>query len=68
MDILLQDMDTLQCKSFDLNINGMVDFLDFGMFTDDYYSGCLRSDFNWDGIVNMLDFYMFANHWGHKTR
>jgi len=60
--VSLNDLDVLPCNSFDLNIDGSVNLIDFGMFAGDYLGTAHRSDYNWDGIVNLIDFGMFASH------
>lgn len=65
LDTPLNDVDTLSCKSFDIDHDGDVDCEDFDIFASDYNgeSGEIwRSDFNWDGVVNLIDLVMFAEH------
>lgn len=63
--VLLNDTENLSCKSYDINCDGIVDCLDFDLFSSDYRgeSGFVwRSDFNWDGLMGLSDFSMFALH------
>jgi hypothetical protein len=61
---LLGETLLLTCNTFDYNMNGVVDPIDFGIFAGDYGTTAEVSDFHWDGVVNPLDFGTFAAHWG----
>ena len=56
----------LLCNSFDYNVDGVVNLLDFGKFAGDYGTTSWLSDFNWDGVVDLVDFGLFASHYGHS--
>jgi hypothetical protein len=45
----------------DLNDDGVIDFDDFFIFSDDFGTSSSRSDFNGDGIVDFDDFFRFAD-------
>jgi hypothetical protein len=56
----------LTVVSPDMNADGTVDILDFGLFGNYYASGTdPRADFNGDGQLDSLDFSDFGNHYGH---
>jgi hypothetical protein len=65
--VQLTDSDSLACNSYDINVDGAVDLVDFAMFTHDYVQDptAQRSDFDWDGTVDMIDFAMFTTHYLH---
>lgn len=63
--VVLNDIDYLDCNSFDIDLNGIVNLVDFALFASDYGSTAQRSDFDWNGIVNLVDFALFAAHYGH---
>jgi hypothetical protein len=65
-DILINDLDTLECRSPDYEPDGVVDLSDFVLFANDFHNNGLRSDFNFDGQCNLIDFVMFAQHYGHN--
>jgi len=67
INVTINDIETLPCKTFDNNIDGIVDLIDFGMFALDYLSTSYKSDFNWDGIVDLIDFGMFAVNYLHHA-
>ena len=52
-------------KVGDLNNDGSVDALDFGVFIGDYRDQNLRSDFNNNGEVDIFDFNIFIQNLGH---
>lgn len=54
----------LNVLSFDLNLSGDVNLVDFAIFGGDLGAGNLRSDFNWSGGVNLVDFALFGAHMG----
>jgi hypothetical protein len=66
-DVLINDLDTLTCKSLDYDLNGMANLGDFVIFGQDYGGTNPRSDFNWDGTVILGDFVMFGQHYGHHN-
>jgi hypothetical protein len=64
--MLLNDIDTLPCKTPDYFVDGMVALSDFVVFGQDYGRIQWRSDFTGDGGPNGLgDFVMFGQHYGH---
>jgi len=65
MNVDINDTDTLPCITFDYNVDGSVNLIDFGIFAGDFLTTAHRSDFNWDGTVNLIDFGMFASHFLH---
>jgi len=57
----------LACKTYDLDLGGIVDLVDFALFAADYGSDAYRSDYDWDGVVGLPDFAMFAAHYGDES-
>jgi hypothetical protein len=66
MDIPLNDIDTLWCKTPDYDTNGAVSLGDFVTFASDYSKVRWRSDFTGDGLVSLGDFVVFAQHYAHS--
>ena len=64
--IPINDIDILECKSMDYDLDGDVDLADFILFGQDWGSTEWRSDFDWDGDVDLSDFIFFGQHWGHS--
>jgi C1A family cysteine protease len=55
----------LCCKSFDIDLSGLVDLPDLLELSRDYGTPTWRSDFNWDGAVNRADYNIFKEHYWH---
>jgi hypothetical protein len=54
------------CNTFDYDLDGDVDPVDFGTFAADFGTVAPRSDFDWSGgNVDPIDFGSFAGHFGH---
>jgi hypothetical protein len=65
---MLNDHDTLPCKSPDYFCDGAVILGDFVVFGQDYGRVRWRSDFTGDGgIVGLGDFVIFGQHYGHHA-
>jgi hypothetical protein len=62
---MLNDHDTLICKTFDHTMDGVVSLGDFVMFAHDYGTTHWTSDYTGDGLVGLGDFSMFGQHYGH---
>ncbi len=45
----------------DLNNDGLINFIDFGLFVDTFFSDNADADFNGDGVVNFLDLSIIIN-------
>jgi chitodextrinase len=56
---ILEDTPLLSCKSFDFNVDGIVDCTDYRLFL---YTDSLQGDFDWDGDVDDMDHKMFLLH------
>jgi len=60
----------ITCRTFDYNLDGTVDPVDFAIFAihfgSDGTGAVACSDFNEDGEVHLFDFGMFAAHFGHE--
>jgi len=63
--VSLNDSDTIDCNSFDINDDGTVGVQDATLFVADYNSAAQRSDFNWDGQVGVQDATLFVAHYNH---
>lgn len=63
--VALNDSDTIDSISFDLNEDGTVGVQDATLFVSDYGTSNGRSDFNWDGTVGVQDATLFVAHYGH---
>ena len=63
--VLIVDTGTLWCNTFDYDLNGVVNPVDFASFAGDFGGANERSDFDWSGAVNPVDFATFAAHFGH---
>ena len=63
--VALNDVDYLECNSYDINEDDTVGLADFSAFSQDYGTTAKRSDFNWDGTVGLADFSQFSQHYGH---
>jgi hypothetical protein len=63
--VVLNDSDNLECNSFDIDQNDVVELEDFALFSSDFGSTAARSDFNFDGTVALEDFAFFSAHFGH---
>ena len=63
--VVLNDIDTLNVNSFDINNDGGVGVQDATLFVADYGTTNARSDFNWDGGVGVQDATLFVAHYGH---
>lgn len=65
--VVLNDSDNLTCNTYDYDLNGTVNPIDFGTFAGDFGTVAPRSDFDWSGgNVNPIDFGSFAGHFGHS--
>jgi hypothetical protein len=65
--VILNDIDTLPCKSMDYDVNGQVSLGDFTIFGGDYAKAGWRSDFTGDGMVILGDFTVFGGHYSHQA-
>ena len=54
------------CNTYDYDLDGDVDPVDFGTFATDFGTAAGRSDFDWNGTVGPIDFGSFASHFGHQ--
>jgi len=63
--VSINDMDILACNSFDIDLDGDVDLMDFAEFADQYLTSNPESDFDFNGTVELTDFAMFAEHYAH---
>ncbi len=61
----INDLDFLPCNSFDIDLDGAVDGVDFAMFSHQYLTANQQSDFDYSGTVDGPDFAMFADHYLH---
>lgn len=61
----INDLDLLSCNSYDMDLDGAVDAVDFGVFAAQYLTPNQQSDFDWSGTVDALDFALFADHYLH---
>jgi hypothetical protein len=51
------------CERTDLNYSGSVDFLDFGLFAQNWLWKKIPADLDIDGDVDFTDYAIFANKW-----
>jgi hypothetical protein len=51
------------CEGTDLNYNHSVDFIDFGLFAENWLWEKIIADLNIDGDVDFKDYAAFANRW-----
>ncbi len=63
----VQDIDYVDCISFDVNQDGLVGLQDYTLFSADYGEVAPRSDFDWNGSVDQQDFGLLTEHYGHGT-
>jgi hypothetical protein len=48
----------------DLNSDGTVNALDWGIMNSKWFTSNPQSDLNSDGLVNSIDFGLMNSHWG----
>ena len=65
--VAINDVDVLPCNSFDIDLDGDVDLIDFAEFADQYLTANSESDFDFNGTVELPDFSMFAAHYVHGS-
>jgi hypothetical protein len=66
--VVLNDSDNLSCITYDYDLDGDVDPVDFGTFAGDFGAVAPRSDFDWSGgNIDPIDFGSFAGHFGHTN-
>lgn len=65
--VVLEDIDYVDCISFDVNEDGHVGLQDYTLFSADFGQVEPRSDFSWNGVVDQPDFDMLIEHYGHVT-
>ncbi|MFH1689811.1 MAG: hypothetical protein ABIE42_06180 [Candidatus Eisenbacteria bacterium] len=65
--VVLNDSDSVDCISLDVNEDGHVGLQDYTLFSADYGGVEPRSDFDWSGGVDQPDFDMLIEHYGHVT-
>ena len=51
------------CEGTDLDYNGLVNFVDFAIFAENWLWEKIPADFDIDGEVEFTDYAVFANRW-----
>ena len=64
--VVLSDIDTLWCNTYDLDGSGQVTPIDLTNFAGKYNTVSEDCDYDWSGgVVNPVDLTKFAGHYGH---
>lgn len=70
LEIAVQEMPACDCRQFkaDVNLDGVLDGLDFGAWLGAFNTGRCQADQNMDGAINGLDFGAWLNNFNNAVR